>query len=185
MSKIDEVRTKFGNTIASQLHEILGVILNKEGRDGVPASIHLCLNTALCAIVPAIPFMVKRQKMTKEEFEKDGPKTLLKLINYETVLFAALVTARMHAGSSPVSSRDMGDAKVIELKQDVEFGLQTLADAVEDWKKLTGKNPADYIDEGMLQAVEALQMEAAAPLDEFIKKRLEAQGPTPSSGTLQ
>src|SRR5262245_38055659 len=98
----NEARKAIGEKVAEFLHKASGQMLS-QNNDAVPHVMHMCLNTALCAIIPSVPLFVKKPKMSREEFDsEDGTKRLMKLLNYDAVLFAALVTARMHAGVSPV-----------------------------------------------------------------------------------
>lgn len=188
--KIDEARSKLANTVASALHAAFGHILSEDKRFAIPEAIHFGLNTSLAAMVATVPFLANRPHLEKKEINERGTDELLKLINYETLLFAALISARMHGevrvDGEPERTKlgdEMGTS--IGISQSVEFGPDILALAIEDWKKLTEKDPMKFIDNGLLRSVEAMSKAASTPFDEFLQNRLKAQGPTPSSGTLQ
>lgn len=186
MATAAQARNKLGNLVSEAVQK--GVMIAMEDPDeGQPGAINLGCNTALCALMPVVPFFVKKPGMTKEEAKKN-PNKLLEIINTETILFAALITARMHGGVTAAGEiEDIKgiDAHGLEVKGEVEFGPHVLHLALEDWKKVTGKKPEDYFREDLLAAVAASEQDSLAPLDEFIKKRMAAQGSPPTSGTIQ
>lgn len=186
----NEMRVKAGNAIAQAMHKGIGMILNERGKDGLPECLHLGCNTSLCALIPVIPFIVNRPHLSEEEAKTQGPKELSKLLTRDTVLFAALITARMFSGVTSANLTESGDAKVdemstcIEITQEVDFGPTVFMEALKDWEKLTGKNPDGVFDASFLRAIHDCTKDSTVPFDEFLEKRLKSQS-TPSSKTLQ
>lgn len=186
MSKAVVARNKLGSLVSDAVQK--GVMIAMADKDeGQPGAIHLGCNTALCALLPVVPFFVKKPDMTKEEAKKN-PNKLLQMINTETILFAALIAARMHGGvtaAGEIEDVDGIDASGLTVTGEVEFGPHVLHLAIEDWKKVTGKKPEDYFRPDLLAAIAESERDSMAPLDEFLKKRMAAQGSPPTSGTLQ
>jgi hypothetical protein len=179
-----EVKNKMGLLVSEGVQKAMGatMALEKNPGDANPAVVELCANTALCVLVPVVPFLVKKPMMTREQAAKD-PNKLLAMINFETILYGALIAARMHVGmraAGELEKLDAGDGIVVT--GETEFGPEILYSALEDWKKVTGKNPADYFNADLLKAIEESHRDSLAPFDEFLKSRTTS---VPVSKTLQ
>lgn len=100
------------------------------------------------------------------------------MVNYETVLFAALVATRMFQES--VVNPD-GDG----FSTQSDYSPENVHLAIEDWKKLTGKDPIDYLHTGMVE-MDRRKFDGsdAKLLAEFLAKRPGAHV-SPGSGTAQ
>lgn len=180
-----EVRNRIGALVSEAVQKGIMIAMSDD-KEGQPGAINLACNTALSCLIPTVPLFVKKPAMTKEEANKN-PTKFLGMINTETVMFAALITARMHGelvAKGPVE--DINDEfGGVEVNGSVEFGPHVLAMALEDWKKVTGKKPEDYFRSDLLEAVAESERASTAPFDEFLQKRVAEQGNAPSSGTLQ
>lgn len=179
----DEIRQRLGAIVSDATQAGILATLKNEGDngEGSPAALNLGCNTALCALIPVVSFVIKKPDMTKEEAKKN-PNKLLEYLNFETVLFTALIAARMHGGLHATDAENIGDdALGLNVSGEVNFGPHTIGEALNDWKKVTGKNPADYFSAELLKAIEESERETLAPFDEFLKNCQSA----PSSKTLQ
>ena len=180
----DRVREELATMTSRAMTKALCFLMNGTSpREAVPAAVHLGCNVALNALIPIAPFVAKRPVFTPEEARQKGPDELVKLMSYERILFAALIVARMQ-GDLSISRRHIEDEEgneVVEFDQVVNFGPFIMGLALEDWKKVTGKEPTEYLDNNLLEAIAKDNREFSEPFAEFLKGRKAA----PSSGTLQ
>lgn len=179
---VDEMRDKIAAMVGEAVTKGVCVTLRdiKEKGDAVPAAVNLGCNTALMALLPIVPFLCKRPFLNKEEAKERGHKELTKLLTHESILFATLIVARMMGESTVKGFTTKEGEEGAELSQEVNFGPHVLHLAIEDWKKVTGKDPADYIDNLLLNNVAEAERDSLAPFEEFLKGRSIA----PSSKTL-
>src|SRR5512143_3164988 len=135
--------------------------------------VNLGCNTALCSLLPILPFLSNKNLQS--------PEDVAEAMNYETLLFAALVVVKMHGDLRIVNknARSESGEEGVAIEQNVQFGPTIMNDALEDWKVLTKKDPAKYFSESLLEALAHAQRESSAPFDEFMKKRI--NGPTSST----
>lgn len=178
----NEMRLKAAEAVSAAVQRGITVLLTTEGPFGVPESIHLGCNTALAALTPIVPFLVSRPNLTKEEAAIQGPGLLVKMINQDTLLLACLIVRRMHQDAQV--DPDTTNSNGVGLNQEIHFGPEVLNNAIEDWKKLTGKNPRDVFDPKLLDGIESSMKQASKPFDDFLEQRIK-QNKFPSSGTLQ
>lgn len=141
-------------------------------------SVNLGCNTALCCLMPIVPFLAKRPVLSHKEIEEKGAEELVKLMNYETVLYASLIVSRMHHDSDMQVHEKRGSD--VSVAATVKFGPHVMNDALNDWKKLTGKNPADYFDPNLLEGLAAAERNSLSPFESFLAGRK----PGHSSSTL-
>ena len=93
-----------------------------------------------------------------------------KLVNPDTMLFAAILAARICGG---ISSNNMVA---------IEFGPHIVLEALEIFEKATGRNPDKLLDPRMVAEARKVGENTTIPLEEFMEKR---RGASPSSETLQ
>jgi hypothetical protein len=178
-----KVREEAGRAVSEIVQLSIAAVLKKEGPEGAPDAAYVGCNAALCALVPTSALLVKKPRLTKEQLEQDGAKIFAKLISFEAILFTALATARMHQGLQVEGSRVVVENGTgFEIVGQVNFGPDVLFEALEDWKKLTGKNPDDYFDPKLLAAIREINGGALIPLNDFLEKR---KNSSPTSNTLQ
>lgn len=179
----DRMREELSSSVGQAVMTAIAVTMqNNPDRERIPAAVHLGCNVALTALVPIVPFLAKRPSLSPEEAKKQGPDELVKLMTYERLLFAALIVARMQ-GDVRVANYEVTKDGMhgCDVSQEVNFGPYVLGQALEDWKKVTGKDPTEYLDKSLLRAIEQCERESLAPFEDFLKGR----HASPSSGTLQ
>ena len=182
MKSPEQIRNELSQMVGKGVQTSVAIIMSQEHPStAIPESVHLGCNVALCSLVPIVPFLSKRPNLTPEEAREKGADELVKLLTYERLLFAALIVARMQGDI--IVSRDhlhTEHGEGCEVSQEVNFGPYVMGQALEDWKKVTGKDPADYLDHRVLEAIASNEAESLAPFEEFLKGRKIA----PSSKTL-
>lgn len=114
---------------------------------------------ALGAFQAVAPFTADRPELNEDQIKEIGMQETVKLINSDTLLLTALITSKMQK-EIKVVDEGMGAAGVT-----TKYGPDIIYAAIQDWKKLTGKNPEGIFDKTMLKAA----YEAAQQLnfDEF------------------
>lgn len=167
----------------NQIREALGAKVSESVQIGVEATmrmggdagsaLNLGCNTALSSLLPILPFLTNATLKDK--------KDLIKCMNYETLLFAALIVVRMHGDLRVVNENvtDENGREGVEVAGEVNFGPSILSQALDDWKVLTKKDPAKYLNKSMLEAMAYAERESSAPFEEFLKNRI--NGPTSST----
>ena len=180
----DDLRQQAGMAVSEIVQKSIVAMMRKNGHEGTPESIFLGCNAALCALVPIAPFLAQKPKLTDREIREKGGEVFANLASYEVILLAALITSRVHGGLKATNTEDRPDIDGIEVEivGTTNFSPEVLFDALEDWKKVTQKDPADYFNKGMLAAVEHITRGSTVPLVNFLEKRKSA---APSSNTLQ
>lgn len=110
--------------------------------------------------------------------KEDQVKAMVSMTNYETVLFAALLATRMFQETVVDPSGDGFSTRS-------DYSPEAIHLALEDWKKLTGKDPIDYLHTGMVE-MDRRKFDGsdAKLLAEFLAKRPGAHV-SPGSGTAQ
>lgn len=146
-----------------------------------PDFVYIGSSVALAALISTTPFLTKRkQGKTADETMRNMVKT----INKETMLLSALIAANMHEDLSDIKDHNDDDiGECVSAGMSCKFGPETMAHALRDWVKLTGKNPADYFDQGMLDALREAEAKIAAR--EQGAEKMVNEFFAPSSGTLQ
>lgn len=167
----DQIRTTLGDKVSESVQAGIQAINSLGGQ--ADEFVNLGCNTALCSLLPILPFLSNKSLKSAEGLQQ--------AMNYETLLFAALVVVKMHGDLRIVSknARNERGMEGIAIEQQVQFGPTIMNDALEDWKVLTKKDPAKYFNESLLKALAHAQRESTAPFDEFMKKRI--NGPTSST----
>ena len=164
--------------LSSAVNEVVqkACIVSKRSDNGhKPQFLHIGYQAALAAITSVTPFCGKLPD--KEPDDKAvAMKVAIGTISHETILFGALAVAHMHVDmSGPVEAGDRGDimGECIGTIMESRFGPHVLALALRDWIKLTGKDPNDYFDRGMLEAIreeEANQLEMENGAADMVNK---------------
>lgn len=179
-----KVREEAGRAVSEIVQLSIAAVLKKEGPEGAPDAAYVGCNAALCALVPTSALFAKKPRLTQQQLEQDGAKIFAKLLTFDVILFAALATARMHQGLTVDSKPVVVDKAGVgfEIVGQVNFGPDIMYEALEDWKKLTGKNPDDHFDSKLLAAIREINGGALIPLKDFLEKR---KNSSPTSSTLQ
>lgn len=125
---------------------------------------------ALGALTPTAMVFANRPKLDRQAIEERGKEIAFGLVKEETLLFAALVAARV------MTNLD-SDGETT-----TEFGPHILWQALSMWEKIyPDKKAEDHLDNGMLKAARDFGAKSVIPFDEFLRKR---QTSVPPSNSL-
>lgn len=168
---VDQIRESLANKVSESVQ--LGIHAMKSMGGQADSFVNLGCNTALCSLLPILPFLSNKAMQSEED--------VMQAMNYETLLFAALVVVRMHGDLRIVNKNARNEAgrEGVAIEQRVEFGPSVMNEALQDWKVLTKKDPANYFHKNLLEALAHAERESTAPFDEFMSKRI--NGPTSST----
>lgn len=153
--------------MAEEAHDVCGEVVKtgiefivKRHQGNGPDCCFLGSMAALGALTPTAMVFAKRPKLSDEEIMESGQEVLLSLITEETLLFAALVAARIQTDLRP-----NGMTKT-------EFGPHILWQALSIWEKVyPDKKAEDHINNGVVAAARKFGEKTVIPFSEFMKKR--------------
>lgn len=122
--------------------------------------VYLGSMAALGALTPTAMICAKRPRLNDEEVRERGKAVAMSLVREETLLFAALIAARVQTDLRPDGNTT------------TEFGPHILWQALSIWEKVyPDKKAEDLLDNGMIQAARDFGSKSVIPFEEFLRKR--------------
>ncbi len=143
---------------------------------GTSEAIFVSSMAALGALVTTAAQSAKKPDgVTERSSREEQARAIAQMVNQDTILFGALLAYRMFQETVVDDEGDFATRS--------EYSPEAVHFAIADWQKMTGKDPASYLHQGMVKADRETFFDTEGPLAELMKARKSQL--SSGSGTLQ